>query len=632
MSENNLVSAFSMYGKKRKNTEQQMNSKKRKNKHLLLESNKKNIKQMVVKPKTQKQQNKDKYTLNVSLKSKSGIVTKKGNLGICKQSSLSTTKLINFTNKLKKLNNGIQQLDKINNVQSMHKKSKLKTIKGQKEEKTKKKTCDKRKTIAMIETTLRENIEKENDDNHLNYIDFYKNTLNKDATYFGGPNPILGSQKLFEWLIQPLEAKSFFMQHWETTPVHIKRSNPDYYKWIVSTSLLDKVLRDNYILFTKNIDITSYVDGVRETHNPPGRALPSVVWDYYLNDCSVRMLNPQTFIPQLHALNATLQEFFGCFVGANLYLTPPNSQGFAPHYDDIEAFILQIEGKKRWRLYMPPNENEYLPRYSSKNFDQSEIGEPILDTIVSAGDLLYFPRGTIHQGTTIDDTHSLHVTLSMYQRNSWCDLLEKLLPQALKRATETDSRFREGLPLDYLRYTGIAHSTSATEYKKVFKKQIKDLITNLISYIDVDNAVDLIAKDHIHDFLPPFLTKDEQKCSVMEDGDIMVNGIVKNCADITLETRIRLLRTHCIRLIEEDGIYRIYYSTENSKEYHEYEPQFLEIIADFVPGIQKIIISYPNFICVKELPIENDDVKIQIVKDLWEKNLVITDTPLCCKN
>lgn len=244
---------------------------------------------------------------------------------------------------------------------------------------------------------------------------------------------------------------------------------------------------------------------------------------------------------------ATLQEFFGCFVGANLYLTPPNSQGFAPHYDDIEAFILQIEGKKRWRLYMPPNENEYLPRCSSKNFDQSEIGEPILDTIVSAGDLLYLPRGTIHQGMTIDNTHSLHVTLSVYQRNSWCDLLEKLLPQALKRAAETNSCFREGLPLEYLRYTGIAHSTNTTKCKKAFKEQVKNLITTLINYIDVDSAADLMAKNHIHDFLPPFPTKDEQKCSVMEDGEIMINGVIKNRADITPETRIRLLRMHCIR-------------------------------------------------------------------------------------
>ena len=37
----------------------------------------------------------------------------------------------------------------------------------------------------------------------------------------------------------------------------------------------------------------------------------------------------------------------------NRYLTPAGTQGFAPHYDDIEAFILQLEGKKHWRLYSP---------------------------------------------------------------------------------------------------------------------------------------------------------------------------------------------------------------------------------------------------------------------------------------
>ena len=36
-----------------------------------------------------------------------------------------------------------------------------------------------------------------------------------------------------------------------------------------------------------------------------------------------------------------------------MYLTPAGTQGFAPHYDDIEAFVLQLEGQKHWKVYNP---------------------------------------------------------------------------------------------------------------------------------------------------------------------------------------------------------------------------------------------------------------------------------------
>ena len=122
---------------------------------------------------------------------------------------------------------------------------------------------------------------------------------------------------------------------------------------LLSTPLIDGMLTEHNIQYTKNIDITFYKDGVKELHNLEGRARPHVVWDFYMNQCSIRLLNPQTFVPNIHKLASELQEHFGCFVGCNAYLTPPNSQGFAPHYDDIEAFILQLEGKKRWRVYKP---------------------------------------------------------------------------------------------------------------------------------------------------------------------------------------------------------------------------------------------------------------------------------------
>lgn len=70
------------------------------------------------------------------------------------------------------------------------------------------------------------------------------------------------------------------------------------------------------------------------------------------NNILLTLFNDFCF-PRVHTLLAALQEYFGCFVGSNIYLTPANTQGFAPHYDDIEAFVFQIEGAKRWRVYNP---------------------------------------------------------------------------------------------------------------------------------------------------------------------------------------------------------------------------------------------------------------------------------------
>ncbi|XP_011505561.1 PREDICTED: bifunctional lysine-specific demethylase and histidyl-hydroxylase NO66 [Ceratosolen solmsi marchali] len=444
-------------------------------------------------------------------------------------------------------------------------------------------------------------------------------------------NPINESEALFEWLIYPLKKDEFFNKNWEKLPVHITRNKLKYYKSLMSTPMLDQILRDNYVLFSKNLDITCFENDMRETHNPVGRALPSVVWDYFTNGCSVRLLNPHTYIPKLHALNSILQEYFNSFVGANSYLTPPNSQGFAPHYDDIEAFVLQIEGKKRWRLYKPRSSNEFLPRYSSSNLSEKDIGKPILDTIVNAGDLLYFPRGTIHQADTFGfDSHSLHITLSFYQKNSWGDFLEKLIPQALNSAIENDFRFRKGLPFNYLNYVGSVYTDNVNDVtRQQFLEQTKNLSTLLLKYINIDKAADELAKHHIHDFLPPVLSANERLCSVYEAGDRMVkNGVVINRVEIDLDTSIRLSRNHSVRLIEENGVYQLYYSSENSKTYHEYELQFFEINLEFVPAIKELIVQFPKYIRVEDLPIGDLDKKIQLVRDLWEKAIVISERPL----
>lgn len=174
---------------------------------------------------------------------------------------------------------------------------------------------------------------------------FTEEPVNEDSFAIG--------EDMLKYLMAPTNLNKFFSDYWEKKPLYVPRDCELYYSSLISSEKLDNIIRNNNLHYSKNIDIVSYENGKRETLNPSGCAVPAAVWDFYGNGCSVRILNPQTYSSKLYVLISTLQEYFGNMVGTNLYLTPPGSQGFAPHYDDIEAFVIQIEGRKHWKLYAP---------------------------------------------------------------------------------------------------------------------------------------------------------------------------------------------------------------------------------------------------------------------------------------
>ncbi|CAI8611071.1 unnamed protein product [Vicia faba] len=106
-------------------------------------------------------------------------------------------------------------------------------------------------------------------------------------------------------------------------------------------------------------------------------------------------------------------------VGANLYLTPSNSQGLARHFDDHCVFVCQIFGSKKWTVYSRPG--QLLPRLydnlCGSDVDCTKAGRS--EFFLREGDVLYIPRGFPHEAYTnygVDNGSpgfSLHLTLSI---------------------------------------------------------------------------------------------------------------------------------------------------------------------------------------------------------------------------
>lgn len=435
------------------------------------------------------------------------------------------------------------------------------------------------------------------------------------------------ASRSFDWLIQPIGQERFFRELWEQKPLLVKRHQPGFYGDLMSCQQLDRILRERQLYFTENVDLTTYRSGVRETHNPPGRAHAAVVWDSFQQGCSVRLLNPQTYSRQLWRLCATLQEFFGSMVGANLYLTPAGSQGFAPHYDDIEAFVLQLEGQKLWRVYAPRDPSEELPRFSSGNFTKEEVGEPLLTTLLEPGDLLYFPRGFIHQACTGETSHSLHLTLSTCQRNTWGDLLEKALPTALQLALEEDVDFRRSLPRDYPSVMGVANADLANPRREAFLAKMRGLFERLWDFLPVDAAADQMVKAHLHEALPPLLSQQERECSV-HGGERWHEGRVVDVQELEPDTAVRLVRRNAVRLVVEEDSVRLYHSLDNSRVYQERDPQWVELDAERAPAVEALLHAYPGYLRIQELPLQGPTECMELASLLYDRGLLLTREPL----
>lgn len=82
-------------------------------------------------------------------------------------------------------------------------------------------------------------------------------------------NSIDLGESFFVSLIGGVSRDHFMGTFWERKPMYISRKSAEIYSSLgISMASIDEMLRSNVIEFTKNLDITSYIDGQRQTHNP----------------------------------------------------------------------------------------------------------------------------------------------------------------------------------------------------------------------------------------------------------------------------------------------------------------------------------------------------------------------------
>ncbi|XP_033711817.1 ribosomal oxygenase 2 isoform X5 [Tursiops truncatus] len=394
----------------------------------------------------------------------------------------------------------------------------------------------------------------------------------------GGPSPLNHDSPsgLFESLISPVKTETFFKEFWEQKPLLIQRDDPvlaTYYRSLFRLSDL-KSLCSRGMYYGRDVNVCRCVNGKKKVLNKDGKVhFLQLRKDFDQKRATIQFHQPQRF----------------------------------------KVFILQLEGEKHWRLYHPtvPLAREYSLEAEDR------IGRPAHEFTLKPGDLLYFPRGTVHQADTPSGlAHSTHVTISTYQSSSWGDFLLDTISGLVFDTAKADVELRAGIPRQLL----LQVETTAVATRKLsgFLRMLADRLEGTRELLSAD-----MKKDFAMNRLPPYYVGDGAELSTP-------GGRLPG-----LDSTVRLqFRDHVVLTVGPDQdpsdetrekMVYIYHSLKNRRDTHmmgneETESHGLRFPLSHIDALKQIWNS--SAISVKDLKLTTDEEKQSLVLALWTECLI----------
>lgn len=217
---------------------------------------------------------------------------------------------------------------------------------------------------------------------------------------------------------------------------------PSLLDGIFNMPRLERLLRADdratpYIDIFDGTQLKQFVDRDRQ----PGHTNFDVVAASLRGGATIRVRSAEAFDAELGELTKALERHFVGRCSGNVYLTPPREAGFPPHFDLTDVFVIQCAGKKHWRIYDRYANMAELPLAEARwEPDRFKPLSPPRDFELNRGDVLYLPRGVMHEAFCTD-RESMHLTISLTSL-SYADLLRK----ALAAAAAADVELRRRVP------------------------------------------------------------------------------------------------------------------------------------------------------------------------------------------
>jgi hypothetical protein len=249
-------------------------------------------------------------------------------------------------------------------------------------------------------------------------------------------------------------------------------------------------------------------------HNGRQRLRPASLVNCLSQGATLILDGVDELAPSVAAVAEAFEEALAARTFVNLYAGWRTQKGFDLHWDDQDTTILQLSGRKHWKVYGP---TRLHPLRDDREEAPKPTGDPIWEGLLEDGDMLYMPRGWWHIAFPLDEP-SLHLTVTTMPANG-TDLL-RWFTDELRRYADV----RMNVP----------EPASAAE-RKVYISRIRELMLQFWS----------------DDVLDRFLAEWN---AVPLRPQVQLPFSPAECrAAITMETRVRLATATQLSFLKETG-------------------------------------------------------------------------------
>lgn len=230
------------------------------------------------------------------------------------------------------------------------------------------------------------------------------------------PLPLLGG----------LSAQAFMTNYWQKKPLLVRQAMPDF-KPLLDRSELFELAASEDAQSRLVIQEPDKVPGWQFKHGPfERRALPALKrpgWTLLVQGVDLQhdtvhdLMNQFRFVP-----DARLDDLMISYA--------TDGGGVGPHYDSYDVFLLQAQGRRRWRIGRQEDKTLQpdVPLKILANFEPEE------EFVLEPGDMLYLPLLYAHDGIALGECMTYSIGFRSPGRG---ELARELLQRLAEDAEDT---------------------------------------------------------------------------------------------------------------------------------------------------------------------------------------------------